>query len=154
MSGAPPAGRGADTRAGRGGRGGGEGGFGGGGTYPLEYRSGFGDEGVKALQEFVQAGGTLVTCAEAGALALSRWRGDFDQWAKSDASPVCEVDLAVDALLRERLLATAGRLHFRFSNVMLWHTRGGMANAMVVGLLPWPRYIVLTDRLVEDFSDY
>jgi Zn-dependent protease with chaperone function len=55
--------------------------------------------------------------------------------------------------LRQRLLATARRLRFRFSDVMLWHTRGGMANAMVVGLLPWPRYILLTDRMVEDFSD-
>lgn len=43
--------------------------------------------------------------AEAGALALSRWRGDFHRWSKGDASPVSEVDLAVDAFLRERLLA-------------------------------------------------
>jgi Zn-dependent protease with chaperone function len=53
--------------------------------------------------------------------------------------------------LRDRLLAAARRLRFRFSDVLLWHTRGGMANAMVVGLLPWPRYVVLTDRLVDDF---
>lgn len=53
--------------------------------------------------------------------------------------------------LKDRLLAAARRLRFRFSDVLLWHTRGGMANAMVVGLLPWPRYVVLTDRLVEDF---
>jgi hypothetical protein len=52
---------------GRGGRGGG-----GGGTYPPEFRTGFGDEGVKALQDFVQAGGTLVTFAEAGAFAIDR----------------------------------------------------------------------------------
>ncbi|HEY9229079.1 MAG TPA: hypothetical protein VIP11_20680, partial [Gemmatimonadaceae bacterium] len=56
-----------------GGRGGGGGGFGGGGAYPPEYRSGFGDDGVKALQEFVRAGGTLVTFAEAGALAIERF---------------------------------------------------------------------------------
>ncbi len=55
--------------------------------------------------------------------------------------------------LRDRLFAAARRLHFRFSDVLLWHTRGGMANAMVVGLVPWPRYVVLTDRLVEDFGD-
>jgi hypothetical protein len=55
--------------------------------------------------------------------------------------------------LKERLLATAQRLRFRFSDVLLWHTRGGMANAMVIGLLPWPRYIVFTDRLLEDFSE-
>ena len=43
--------------------------------------------------------------AEAGALALGQWRGDFRAWQKGDASPVCEVDLAVDALLRDRLSA-------------------------------------------------
>jgi STE24 endopeptidase len=28
-----------------------------------------------------------------------------------------------------------------------------MANAMVIGLFPWPRYIIFTDRLLEDFSE-
>jgi STE24 endopeptidase len=55
--------------------------------------------------------------------------------------------------VKDRLLASARRLRFRFSDVLMWHTRGGMANAMVIGLLPWPRYVVFTDRLVEDFSD-
>jgi Zn-dependent protease with chaperone function len=54
--------------------------------------------------------------------------------------------------LKDRLMASARRLRFRFSNVLLWHTRGGMANAMVIGLLPWPRYVVFTDRLVEEFT--
>jgi len=64
---------------GRGGRGGagGEGGRGGGGgrgpQMPAEYRSGFGDEGVNALREFVQAGGTLVTFGESGQLAIDRF---------------------------------------------------------------------------------
>lgn len=65
---------------GRGGAGGGRGGAGGGrggdpgGIMPEQYRSGFGDEGVNALQEFVRAGGTLVTFAEAGALAIDRFQ--------------------------------------------------------------------------------
>ncbi|MHA6722489.1 inositol monophosphatase family protein [Sphingomonas sp. RS2018] len=42
---------------------------------------------------------------EAGALALARWTTDFRRWEKTPGSPVCEVDLAVDALLRERLEA-------------------------------------------------
>jgi myo-inositol-1(or 4)-monophosphatase len=42
---------------------------------------------------------------EAGALALRRWRTDYRRWEKSPGHPVCEVDLAVDALLRERLRA-------------------------------------------------
>lgn len=43
--------------------------------------------------------------AEAGRLALKSWRGEFRHWEKSPGSPVCDVDLAVDALLRERLSA-------------------------------------------------
>ncbi len=58
-----------------------------------------------------------------------------------------------DSPLKGRLLAAARRLRFRFSDVLLWHTRGAMANAMVIGVLPWPRYVVLTDRLVEEFGD-
>ncbi|MDP2958928.1 MAG: M14 family zinc carboxypeptidase [Longimicrobiales bacterium] len=38
--------------------------------YPPEYRSGFGDEGIEALEAFVEAGGTLVTFARAGDLAI------------------------------------------------------------------------------------
>jgi len=41
--------------------------------YPPEYRSGFGDEGVKALEAFVEAGGTLVTFGEAGDLAIEKF---------------------------------------------------------------------------------
>jgi hypothetical protein len=37
---------------------------------PPAYRSGFGEAGVEALEEFVAAGGTLVTFAEAGDLAI------------------------------------------------------------------------------------
>ena len=53
--------------------GGGRGGGGGGPDFPPEYRSGFGDEGVDALEAFVEAGGTLVTFAEAGALPIERF---------------------------------------------------------------------------------
>ena len=40
---------------------------------PAEFRSGFGAEGVKALQAFVQAGGTLLTFAQAGDLPIQRF---------------------------------------------------------------------------------
>lgn len=43
---------------------------------------------------------------EAGALALKKFRAPFKSWNKSNASPVSEVDIAVDELLRERLAAT------------------------------------------------
>ncbi len=53
---------------------GGGGGFGGGpDNTPPEYRSGFGAEGVKALQAFVEKGGTLVTFANAGDLPIQRF---------------------------------------------------------------------------------
>jgi hypothetical protein len=55
---------------GRGGRGGGEGfGF---GNYPPEYRSGIGAEGVTALRQFVQKGGTVVTMGIASNFAIER----------------------------------------------------------------------------------
>ena len=41
--------------------------------------------------------------AEAGALALARMGGDYRRWEKTPGHPVCDVDLAVDAFLRERL---------------------------------------------------
>ena len=43
--------------------------------------------------------------AEAGRLAMDRWATDFRRWEKGKGEPVCEIDLAVDALLRERLHA-------------------------------------------------
>lgn len=42
---------------------------------------------------------------EAGALALSRFRTSFKSWTKGGSSPVSEVDLAVDDMLKQRLRA-------------------------------------------------
>jgi len=59
----------------RGGSGGG-GGYGGGdraADVPPEYRSGFGQAGIDALEAFVERGGTLVTFAEAGDLAIDEF---------------------------------------------------------------------------------
>ena len=76
-----PAGGGAAGGGGRGGRGGaagggegaGDGGGGRQGGTPPEYRSGFGADGVKMLQAFVQKGGTLVTFGQAGDLPIQRF---------------------------------------------------------------------------------
>jgi Zn-dependent protease with chaperone function len=54
--------------------------------------------------------------------------------------------------IRQRLMTASRRLHFRCSNLLLWNTRNGMANAMVLGVLPWVRYVVFTDRLLEEFA--
>jgi hypothetical protein len=56
-----------------GGRAGGEGGPGGrGGNTPPEYRTGLGTEGVNAIRDFVQKGGTLVTLNAAAAFPVDR----------------------------------------------------------------------------------
>ena len=60
---------------GAGGRGGGAGGGAGEAQRrtPPEYRSGFGADGVKALQAFVEAGGTLLTFGQAADLPVQRF---------------------------------------------------------------------------------
>ncbi len=60
--------------AAQGGRGAGGGGGGGGrgGNTPPEYRTGLGTEGVNAIREFVQKGGTLVTLNAATAFPVDR----------------------------------------------------------------------------------
>ena len=42
---------------------------------------------------------------EAGALAAGRFGTDYRRWEKAPGNPVCEIDLEVDAFLRERLTA-------------------------------------------------
>jgi Zn-dependent protease with chaperone function len=57
-----------------------------------------------------------------------------------------------DGPLRHRLLETARRLRFRFSDILVWDTGGTVANALVTGPLPLLRYVVLTDRLIEEMT--
>ncbi|MBL8796009.1 MAG: M48 family metalloprotease, partial [Planctomycetia bacterium] len=54
--------------------------------------------------------------------------------------------------MRRRLEAVAARLRFRCSDIMLWNTHNGVANALVVGIVPWLRYVVLSDRLLEELT--
>jgi Zn-dependent protease with chaperone function len=58
--------------------------------------------------------------------------------------------------MKTRLKSLAARLGFRCSDILLWPTRrglgGGIANAMVAGVLPRPRYVLLTDRLVSELT--
>ncbi len=54
--------------------------------------------------------------------------------------------------VRDLLQVTARRLGFRCTDLRVWHTRHNVANAMVTGILPWPRYIILSDALIEGLS--
>jgi myo-inositol-1(or 4)-monophosphatase len=45
---------------------------------------------------------------DAGALALAKFRSPLKTWNKNNSSPVCEVDIAVNDLLRERLSGADG----------------------------------------------
>ncbi len=52
--------------------------------------------------------------------------------------------------LRDRLMTAARRLRFGYTDILLWNTRGGIANAMVTGIFPIPRYVLLSDALVQN----
>jgi Zn-dependent protease with chaperone function len=55
-------------------------------------------------------------------------------------------------LIRARLEASARRMGFRYTNLLHWETRGAMANAMVMGVVPFIRYVIFTDRLLEEMT--
>lgn len=52
---------------------------------------------------------------------------------------------------RARLEALARRLKFRYADILLWPTHGTMANAFIAGLIPPARYVVFTDRILDEF---
>src|SRR5262249_36867438 len=52
--------------------------------------------------------------------------------------------------LRARLESLAKRLHFRYTDLLVWPTRGASANAMIIGLVPRVRYVIFTDRILEE----
>lgn len=54
---------------------------------------------------------------------------------------------------RDRFEHTAKRLKFRCTDLLIWHTHGTVANAMVLGLIPQARYVVFTDHLLEHLDD-
>lgn len=56
--------------------------------------------------------------------------------------------------LRDRLEHLAHRLGFRCTDILIWDTDQMIVNAGVTGSLPWFRYVLLTDALVENLSPY
>jgi STE24 endopeptidase len=55
--------------------------------------------------------------------------------------------------LRTRLEALARRSGFRFSDILVWETGGGIVNAAVTGAFGRLRYVLLSDGMCETLSD-
>ncbi len=55
--------------------------------------------------------------------------------------------------LRERLDQLARRHHLRYRNILVWRTHHFIQNAAVLGYLPFARYFLLSDALLESLSD-
>jgi Zn-dependent protease with chaperone function len=54
--------------------------------------------------------------------------------------------------LRDELEAVCAGRRLPVSEILVWHTDGYTANAAVVGLLRWPRYVLLSDALLARLS--
>lgn len=56
--------------------------------------------------------------------------------------------------LRDRLERLAARFGFRSTDILVWDTDGAIVNAGVTGALPWFRYVLLTDALIEGLDPH
>ena len=56
--------------------------------------------------------------------------------------------------LRDRLEHLAHRVGFQCTDILVWDTNQLIVNAGVTGSLPWFRYVLLTDALVENLSTH
>jgi STE24 endopeptidase len=54
--------------------------------------------------------------------------------------------------LRDRLERLAKRYGFRCTDILVWDTGHVLVNAGVTGALPWFRYVLLTDALIENLN--
>ena len=54
--------------------------------------------------------------------------------------------------LRDRLEHLAKRYGFRCTDILVWDTGHVLVNAGVTGALPWFRYVLLTDALIENLN--
>lgn len=55
--------------------------------------------------------------------------------------------------LRERLDRVAARHHLRFRNILIWRTHHMVLNAAILGWVPFARYFLMSDALLESVSD-
>lgn len=56
--------------------------------------------------------------------------------------------------LRDRLEHLTRRLGFRCSEILVWDTGQVLVNACVTGALPWFRYVLLSDALIECLDEH
>ena len=54
-----------------------------------------------------------------------------------------------DGPLRDRLERLSRRLNFRCSDIRVWDTGGVVINAGVTGAVPWFRYVLVTDAMID-----
>lgn len=54
--------------------------------------------------------------------------------------------------MRERLMDLCRAHKVRCSQLLVWRSRTGMLNGAMVGVIPWLRYVLLTDALLERLS--
>jgi Zn-dependent protease with chaperone function len=55
--------------------------------------------------------------------------------------------------LRTRLDAMARQHGLRFRNILIWKTHNAVTNAAILGFLPFSRYFLMTDALLETLTD-
>ena len=55
--------------------------------------------------------------------------------------------------LRGKLEHLAAKHRIRFSNILIWRTHFAINNAAILGYLPWSRYFLMTDSLLESLTD-
>lgn len=51
--------------------------------------------------------------------------------------------------LRDRLERLARRFRFRYTELLVWETGGAVVNAGVTGALPWFRYVLISDAMID-----
>jgi STE24 endopeptidase len=56
--------------------------------------------------------------------------------------------------LRDRLERLAIRFKFRYTDILIWETDGTIVNAAVTGALPFYRYVLLTDALIDGLDPH
>lgn len=54
---------------------------------------------------------------------------------------------------RQRLETMCREQGVRVRDILVWHTRSGMLNGALIGVLPWVRYILLTESLIETLPE-